>query len=164
MARKGKYTDVVKTLDKLPPADQNYQSRVDEQKRVILEDGPKGASFLALHIAQLRRQKDELDEQEKALNLLLEAYTQLAIEQFECEAITSVTLEDGSVIRIEAAPTGRVIDKALLRAWAMKNGMENDLTLHPSKVDGLVKQLLLDGEKIPDGTEAFVRHTAKFIK
>lgn len=122
------------------------------------------ASRLARIFRDLRAIKAMFDEQEKMTNLLLEAYGQLLVEQYEVEGTTSIKLSEGSSVRVQYEPHGKVFDKDANRLWAVNNGLENSLCLPWQTVNALTKEALLNGEEPPDGVEATSRPKIVYTK
>lgn len=102
----------------------------------------------------LRVVKAAYDEQEKILNTLIEAYKQFLVTQYEAEGSKSVTLDSGAKIRTQPEPHATVTDYVAVRKWAIKEGLEDSLTIPWPKLNALTKAALLAGEEPPDGVEA----------
>lgn len=99
----------------------------------------------------LRQVKDLYEVGEKELNLVLDAYAQLLIDQYENEGTSTIKDIHGNGARTEAAPYASVIDKDAVRKWAMKNGFERELQMHHQTLNAIMKRLLLEGQPTPDG-------------
>lgn len=128
MGRKGKYSGVIDKLPRMVGSDPDHADKVAAVKRLILEGDPadpdcppepRTAAHFASRYADVRRAKDELSKQEKELNVLQQAYTELLIDQYEAEGIHSLELEDGGTVRVQSEPYARVEDKDKLRDWAI---------------------------------------------
>jgi len=119
--------------------------------------GQPTAARLTQIWTDLRKMKDSFDEQEKVTNALLEAYKQILVDQCEEEGLATVKFRDGSGMRLQYEPNGRVVDREANRKWAMNTGLENLLSLPWQTVNSLTKQALLRGEDAPPGVEATTR-------
>jgi hypothetical protein len=116
--------------------------------------GALHASKLARIFRDLRVIKKMFDEQEKVLNILLDAYGQLLVDQYEVEGTSSLKLDDGASVRVQYEPHATVVDREANRKWAIANGLENLLSLPWQTVNALTKESLLKGEPEPDGVSA----------
>lgn len=127
--------------------------------------GKHYASHFARVYRDLRKLKKVFAEQEKVTDLLIDAYTQLMVDQYEAEGITSLSIDDdGSVVRIQYEPHAKVTDKDAHRLWAIKEGLENSLMLPWPTTNALTKAALLRGEPEPDGVEAINRPKPVYTK
>lgn len=115
------------------------------------------ASKIVRVYEDLRRLKETFSVQEKVTDLLIAAYEQLMVAQYQAEGTTSMTLNSGRAIRYNLEPHAQVTDKIANRLWAVKNNLENSLALPWQTINALTKQALLDGEPEPDGVEAIAR-------
>jgi hypothetical protein len=176
MAKKGKYAHITPTLPRLPAFDEEdpkYQDKVDAKKRQLLAGDPENgiapirrhASALAEHYADVREYRDLLKQKLKEVNIEVDATVQLLTEQYEAEGITALTLSDGAVIRLQAEPYAQIKDPAKVREWALNDpDLRNKVTLHWQTLNGVVKELLLQGENPPEGVEAYTKVKAVYIK
>ena len=187
-AKPGKYDHIIDDLKPAPPQDAPYQQRVDEAKKMFAEhaegcpfpysfDGCNCTpTFDALKLADsyigLRRQKDRLEADEKALNLRIEACTQLLVaSQDRGEEAwgkygvkdNALRLENGATIRVHSEPYGQVKDKEAFRLWCIANGYERQLQLWPSTMNALAKERRVNGDPDPDGVEVFRKEQVKYI-
>jgi len=150
----GKYDAVVAKLPKLPVEPSDYQMKVEAAKEKYRA---LRTTQLVTTFADLRRKKDDLEEQEKALNLQIEAVTQLVLGAFEKEELASIKLDDGCLVFTQVEPYAGVKDKETYRAWCVSEGLEKEMHLWPSTTQALVKERLLSGLDNPPGVEAFVK-------
>lgn len=116
--------------------------------------GKLQAYRLAKIYRDIRIMKSAFEDQEKVTNVLLEAYKQLLVDQYEVEGISSLKLDNGSSIRTQPEPHAQVTDKDANRKWAIENGLENSLSLPWQTVNALTKEALLQGNEPPDGVTA----------
>lgn len=120
------------------------------------------ASTLAHVYSLLRLTEEKLANSLKDVRLVLEAYEQLVVQQYEVECINNIKLDNGSSVRTEPQPYAKVIDREKFRQWCLRNGFEREMHLHTQTTQSITKQRLLDGQPEPDGVSAFVRTTVKF--
>ncbi len=157
---KGKYTEVVKTLPKLPAIDAGFQEKVVARKRELIENDPlkmRSAAALASEYRRLRDAKDEVEKVESRLNLEIEAISQLLVEQYEADGTSSIALATGGSVSTQLEPYAQVTDRDVVREWAVKEGLERQLALPWQTANALVKDRLLKGEPEPPGMKAYVR-------
>lgn len=122
----------------------------------------------AINIAKtfkmVRVLKEVMSKQESITNTIVDAYTEILVNQYEVEGVRSVDLEDGGKIRWEEQPHAKVIDKDANRKWAVQNGMESALSIHWNVLNAIAKDLLLKGEEPPDGVEMTARPKVVYTK
>lgn len=105
--------------------------------------------------AEIRKLKDRLDEWESDMNLLLEAYKSLMIDQFDVEGISSLRLDNGQPISTWPEPHAQVVDREKYRQWCVKNGLETSLMLAWQTTNAMVKKFLLQGLPEPPGVDVY---------
>lgn len=154
----GKYDEVVDGLPSLTRSTPRSE-RVQELMNEFHEKYPE-IPDLAYEFAMERATKSELDKQLSAVKEKIEALTVLLVSQFETDQITMVKLETtGQTVSVQTKPHAIVKDKETFRLWCIKEGMENEMHLHPSTTSALVKEKLLQGEPEPAGIEAYMAET-----
>lgn len=121
--------------------------------------GKRYGSLIANAYRDMRQIKDAIRDVESGVNLLLEAYEQLIVEQYEIEGTTSLKFPDGGSVAVQSKPAAKVVDRDKFRVWCILNGLERSLALHPSTTSSLVAARLLEGYPPPDGVEAVCRDT-----
>jgi len=126
--------------------------------------GRMRATSIARCYRDIRSVKNALEEQEKTTNVILEAYKQLLVSQYETEGVSSLNLGDGGTIRVQPEPHGRVVDKIANRIWAIENGYENMLALPWQTVNAIAKEAALKGEDVPAGVELERRDKVVYSK
>lgn len=195
-----KYAKILGHLPALPPADADYQAKVDAVKAEILAErepigvetldaivstnlheitksvsvlhaalleaagGQHHASTFARCYATLRRIENELDEHTKEVRLLLKAYEQLTINQYEVEGTMNLKLDTGASVRVQPEPYAQVIDRDAFHDWCRANGLERSMQLPWMTTNSLTKARLLDGQPEPDGVRAFVNTKVVLMK
>lgn len=122
----------------------------------------------AINVARMYRMvrvlKEAMSRQESITNTIIDAYTEILVNQYEAEGVRSMSLEDGGTIRWEEQPHAKVIDKTANRKWAIANGMENELQVHWNVLNAIAKELLLNGKDLPDGVELVARPKVVYTK
>ncbi len=148
-------------LPEKPPEDQRSQGKVDEIKRGV---ATRDAVALAEAYVALRDQFDKAKAVASAIGIKVTAYAQLLMESQDAQAPgwgaygvkgNSIRLESGYKVRIQVEPSAKIVDKDALRAWALANDYERDLTLPAQTVNSIVKERLLNGEAEPPGTQVY---------
>ena len=148
---------------------ESNQEKVETTKSAIVADYAEEhngarppASYLAREWADLRIAKDDLEDQLKAVNVQISAYTQLMIAQYEQEGIEKLHLDTGEAPRVQIEPYFSVEDPDAFRTWCIKNGYARLLTLPWNTRVTIGKELLLNGEPLPPGLKAWCRE--KIVK
>lgn len=179
----GKYDGILHKLPKLPveltPGETvGYQDKVEQVKDEIRHD--KGFDLTAVGLgkeyASLRAEKDEAKAQLSAVNLRLEAVTQMLIASQEQAAqeevmdgwgqygasVNSLRLVSGDVLRVQPEPYVIVEDRDTFRDWCIEKGMIRSLMLPWTTTNSLTKERLLNGEGEPPGTKAYIKTSIVF--
>jgi hypothetical protein len=156
---RGKYAQVLPNLKALPPQDGPYQEKVEAAKRALIEQHDTLTSTaLANMYADLDSAKDELSEEEKRLNLEMEAVSQLMQAAFEKEGVERIdSAEHGKNVTLQAEPYAQVTDADVFREWCKEQDLERKLSLPWATTNSITKQRLLDGLDPPPGVKAFVK-------
>lgn len=162
----GKYDKVIGRLARWEGDDPKYQEKVDAVKRAMEAelDFKQSGSYLADAYQDVRIEVDAIEEVLSEANLRKAAIEQLLADQYTNEAVTSVTLEGGGSVRIQKEPHAKVNDKDACRLWAIKEGMERELTLPWQTLNAITKDRLLKGMPEPDGVEAKARTKVVWTK
>lgn len=108
-----------------------------------------------------RLMKEALEEHIKTLNLFLEAYVQLGVNQLEVEGVTSIKLDDGSSARSQPEPFTTVEDRDLYRDWCLNTCQICSRKRHEHTTDGNCESC---GKPESDHTEdwaEFCRHCGR---
>lgn len=134
------------------------------QKLLNFAGGKIFAAVFARGYRETRAIKEALQEQLKVIELTLEAYTQLTIDQFEVEGTTSLKMDDGSSVRVQEEPYAGVENKEVFRLWCIENDLGSQLQLWPSTTATLTKERLLAGLPEPDGVKAYLKSKIVFSK
>lgn len=149
---KRKYEHII---DKLPPRpleeNPGRQEKLDAIKAKMEADPDfkHSAAFIADQYADIRAEKDAIDDVLSEVQLRLDATVQLLIAQYEAEGVRSVHLESGEAPRVETLPYAKVVDPEAFRLWCLKEGLERKMSLHPSTTQSLAKDRFLAGEPDP---------------
>lgn len=117
--------------------------------------GRRHASAFAAAYAEVRKLEKQVASWKSDVEVMKEAITQLFVDQAENEGIHSITLDTGRGVSFTLEPYPTVKDREAFRQWCLGQGLESQLTLHPSTMASLVKRMLADGEPEPPGVEVF---------
>lgn len=150
----GKYDKVLKSLPRLPIEQTDYQEKVDLAKE---EYQSLNITELAEKYISVRRQLDLLKDQEKAINVKVEALNQLGTAAFEATGAASIKLEDGASVSLQFEPYPGVGDREKFRLWCLNEGMERSMHLHNQTMKGLINERLLGGLEPPPGVKVFTK-------
>jgi hypothetical protein len=133
--------------------------RVEEALRLLKRAaaGNRRATEFARAYAQVRAVKDQMDVWWKEVNLLLEAYQWLMVDQMEVEGVTSMRLATGQPVSTYLEPYATVTDKEAFRLWCLAQGLETRMHLHPGATNSLVKDMLLAGDPNPPGVSVWAK-------
>lgn len=137
---------------------QRVKSDLAELNNLLLRsaNGRRQAYVLARVYRRLRYVKDILEKQsEKELNVMLEAYTQLIVDQYEVEGTSSIHLDTGESVSVHYEPYASVHDRDKLRQWVIDSGLERSMSLAWATLNSMTKERLLKGESEPDGVKAY---------
>lgn len=155
----GKYTHLKDKIEafQLEP---KYAEKVQEQKFSY-----EGFSLLRLgqEYQALRKRKDELAEEEKRLNLEIEAVSQLVLAKFEADDLTKASIEGIGTLSCKDEPYAGVEDKEKLMAWIL-NGHAELLMVSWQQLNSQVKEALIEGEELPPGVKVFMKSSLTLRK
>jgi hypothetical protein len=143
-------------------ADNCMTNVIDIAKRAT--QGKRHASAFAAAYAEVRVVMDKVNDWKSSVQLLLDAYEQLMIQQMEAEGVASLRLEGGASVSTFGEPYGQVVDKEKFRQWCITNGYEGQLQLWPSTMNAITKERLLEGEAPPDGVDVFAKTMVRLNK
>lgn len=166
----GKYSDVVKKLEKLPTDDsKDYQAKVQEMRGKIAAkfrekypNRPLDAAAVVELYDAIRDVKEAHEELEKAINLELRALEQMLEERYEDMGVDKLRLESGVNVALEREPAAQVKDRDAFREWCVREGYANELQLPHQTMNKITKERLTNGEEPPPGVAAFYR--VKFVR
>lgn len=119
---------------------------------------------LATAYTKLRDEKDDLEEELKAQNAMIQAVTELIVDQFEKDEVTGVRTAEGYFVSTKYDPYASVKDKAAFVSWVKENGYEDMLTLPWQTTNSLTKALIEAGEAPPDGVEVFLKTGLRLLR
>jgi hypothetical protein len=155
----GKYDAVIDNLPTLQAEEPNYQLKVEAKKREIF--GEIGDALSSGSVAQLyknaRLEKEDLEEQLYDTNLELTAITQMLIDRYEIDGISSLKLDSGEKVSIQYEPYAVVEDRAKVWEWCKENGYEREMQLNWATLNAVTKDRLLQGLSEPEGVRAYVK-------
>jgi hypothetical protein len=159
----GKYAHVIKGLAKKSLSDDpTFQEVVEARKRELV--GIAGnATALAAAYVDARNAKERHAELEVPLNVEVAAVEQMLWQAYENANVSSIKSGD-RVVAVEQQPYAKVIDPGALRAWAIENGHEGNLSLPWQTVNALAKLAILGEGSMPDGIEVQAQTTTKLRK
>lgn len=162
--RRGKYAHIVDRLQKRVGSSKDsvtFRDKVNAIKRDYSASGaPMTGSSLAREVTRVRRLKGEAKKEMTLLEAEVQAFSELLVDQYELEGITSTSLEDGVTIRLETQPAAKTVDKDKVRDWVKKEDLERLLTVHASTLNSLVKERLLAAGDDPEAIMAVVTEFA----
>lgn len=152
----GKYDHLVDSLPTLQREEPTYQAKVDAKKREIYEELGEALSSPSMAIL-FKRAREDKDGAERILydiNLELTAITQMLIDRYEIDGITSTRLDTGETVSIQYEPYAVVEDKEKVWQWCKDNGYEREMQLNWKTLNAITKERLLQGQPEPDGVRA----------
>ncbi len=157
MAKNGKWAGF---RDKLQPFKQedSWQQKIDEVKSQFV--GCDTAE-LARALVMARNFKQDLETQVKSYNTEIEALSQLLVDNLESSEIQKVGLSTGETVYLQSEPYTSTKDQKACMAWLRKKKLTSMFTIHWRSLNSLVKEMLIDGQPIPDGVEVYYKTSAR---
>lgn len=156
----GKYSHL-----KLPkfvePDVDNHRLRVNEAKDKIHN---RKSTELSRRYTGIRIEKKRAQDILSCVQVQLDACSELLVDQFEADGITSLKLEDGSSVRVDVKPYPVTKDREVFRQWCIDDGLQKEMHLAWPTMSSLMCNMLLAGEDIPPGLEAFMKDKIVFTK
>jgi hypothetical protein len=109
----------------------------------------------------LRRKKQEFEEQISQLTIDIEACDQILTEWFQQEGITSFRLKSGDTIFQGVDIYPKVEDEAELNDWLDATGQDELRKIHFKTLQAIVKKRLEEGDAEPPGVKAYIKDTIR---
>lgn len=154
---KGKWQGLKGKLRRFVP-DMTFQDRVDDVKKVWVKLKPQE---MGEELKKLKLRKIAIEDEEKEINLKVEALSQLLCDWMEREEIESFRLASGGVITNVVTPYPRVTDETEFMEWLKENEPDEKLKLPWPSLDRIVRTRLEEGQPLPQGVEVFIKDSAK---
>lgn len=156
----GKYDHIVDKLPTLPGEEPSYQLKVDARKKQIVNEANQAgavisSSMLAERYTAARLEKDSLDQDLYDLNVEIAAVSQMLVDQYEIDGISSLKLNTGERVAIQYEPYAVIEDREAFWNWCRANGYEREMQLHWKTMNGITKERLLQGLSEPEGVRAY---------
>lgn len=171
----GKWSSFKKTLKRYQP-DEKWQLQVDQFKTTPLNQNElmlgqdskqKPIELTDLQLASLydhaRDTKAQAEALVSKLNVIIEGCSQIFVDRFETEGITSKKFDDGSQLMLNDEPYPFIDTKKNSKAkdefyaWLKKNKLGVLLTLNANTMKSMIKARLLEGKSIPPGIDVFIK-------
>lgn len=151
---------------KLPAFEEetSYQQRVDAFKQEFLgtySGVDANTAFLAKEFSARKAMKDGHEETISALNVELEALSQLLVEALEDQNIQKVELASGAICFLQDTPYPVVKDREAVLAWIKQQKMQSLLSIHFQTLKALTNERLVAGKPPIPGTEVYLRTQAR---
>jgi hypothetical protein len=140
----------------------DHRARVREFKTAVGRG--KTTTALVTYYAEVRRAMDKIKEEKTSIQVKIDGLTEMIVDSFEEEGVTSLKLEGGDTVRVDVKPIPGMKDREKFRLWCLEQGFEKEMHLHYMTAQSLVCQMLLEGKPEPPGVEAFMGDTIKFTK
>jgi hypothetical protein len=138
-------------------------SEIDQQGVYLLAPSRQGADYARAYRA-VRLIKEELKARLSNVDLLLTAYEQMMVEQFEVEDVDLLKLGTGDKVNVQFEPYPKTTDAAAVNQWCIAQGYQSQMSLPWQTFHMLVKQRLLEGLPAPPGVELTSRPKIVFTK
>jgi hypothetical protein len=152
-----KYAKLARSLPSLPEDDNPKQQLVNKRKREILIKEPRTGVHFTTKWLITRAKKDLLEAQLAEVEIEVEAYKQLLMDQYEVEGITRLRLDSGDGARLQYEPHLVVEDHDKYRQWCINTGLGRSLALPWPTGNSMLKERLMNGLPEMDGTRAFIK-------
>ena len=178
----GKWTKLVKDLPRLPIEDEedpDRQAKINAAVgEFVREHGQPTTDSLAREYLKRRTIKDKLKAELKLKNFDVQVIETLILGTFEEAEVSSLKFEcnltecyckgSGHNVITIPEPYGQIDreknGKEVYRQWCIKQGLQKEMHLHPSKTQSLVKERLEAGRPTPPGLKLFNRTNVQLRK
>lgn len=163
---RGKYAEITDRLPTWQQEEPTYQAKVDAKKREIYEeigDALSSASIAILY-KRIRQDKEAAEKILYDINIEMNAITQMLVDRYEIDEITSMKLETGDSVSIHYEPYAVVEDKEKIWEWCRANGYEREMQLSWNTLNAITKERLIQGQPEPDGVRAYTRVKPSYRK
>lgn len=150
------------TLPQWEPEDKEWLDKVNEFGQTI---ATKSMIDLATEYRDLRKEKEDKEEEIKTLNIKLEAYNNQLLDRLENSDQENIKLKSGELFYIEDTPYTTVVDPDENIKWFEENAPEMvKENVNWSSQNALVKERLKNGQPLPSGAKVFMKSTVKMRK
>lgn len=136
----------------------SWQEKIDENKSTFVGLGP---AELATEFAKEKERKSALEEKIKVQNTILEALSQLLVDNLEDSDIQALQTKTGESVYLSDEPFSSVQDRALVYAYIKKTKQTNLLTVHHQTLNAINKDLFVSGKQLVPGTTLFIKTRAR---
>lgn len=119
---------------------------------------------LMLQMRDLKYEKKELEECLKGKQLILDSIVELLAERFENSGTQSTKIATGELFYLSDEPYTKVLDPKQTNEWVIQEGMDELRQVPWQTMNGIVKERLEKGEKLPPGVEVFMKTTVVMRK
>lgn len=141
-----------------------WQSEIDRIKQTYREQGVTDKVELAITLAEIRREKDGLEEQVGICNTRIEALNQMLLLVLEDEGINSFRLPDGRQFIGKGMVLPSVQDREAFYTWVKKNKMEELFTINYQTAAAMIKERMENGLAVPPGVAVFIKESITIVK
>lgn len=159
----GKYSGL--DLPRLPRDEEgSHRENVRAFKTTIEAKTP--SEFLERY-AKVRRTMDAIKKQKSEIQIELDAVSEMLIDSYEEQEISSLKLENGDTLRVDLKPYPQMQGpegRELFRQWCLGQGLEREMHLHFQTATSMVCTMLLAGDPEPPGVEAFMKEKLVFTR
>lgn len=112
----------------------------------------------------LSARKEEISDEEKEINLNLEALQQILSERFENEGMQSMRLTSGHLLYLQDEPYAKVDDKDKTNQWFVEQDMDVMRQVPWTSLNALVKERMKNLQPLPDGVSVYMKTSVKVRK
>ena len=151
----GKWSKFKETLQRYQP-DADWQAKVDAVKKNYLK---LTNEQLEGEFSRWRIFKDHHELEVKKANTAIEALSQIFVDRFEEEGITSMKFKSGNQLILMDTPYPFVENDEMFLAWIKKHKLTSMLRMNYQTMAAMVKTILLEGKVLPDGINVFMKTT-----
>lgn len=136
---------------------------IDKMGPFVLAPTKQGADYARAYVT-IRTIKEEVKDRLSNIDLLLDAYAQMMVDQFEVEDVDLLKLGNGDKVNVQFEPYPKTTDPEAVRKWCVDSGYLSQMSLPWQTFHMLVKQRLLEGYPAPPGVELTSRPKVVFTK
>ena len=104
-----------------------------------------------------RKAIDDLTVRLSVLETQKAALTYIFVNRMEEDDVTSISFTDGVRLGASFEPIPNVNDKTKLKEWIKETGQEDVLTVNYQTLASIVKQMLLEGQPIPECIDVYMK-------
>jgi hypothetical protein len=141
--------------------DKSFIEKVSNERKHL---ATKKNVEIATIFRDLKERKNRLEEEEKKLNILIEACSSELADRFEAEETQSLKMQSGETFSLEEVPYAVITNREEANIWFIEQGMDEMRSVPWTSLNAVVKERLEASQPLPAGVDVYFKSTVKMRK